>query len=55
MLANPPFNVSDWGGKQLKDDHVLTTGRHVDAEAQEADGEPFEKKMKQPVAQLRKQ
>lgn len=21
ILANPPFNISDWGGEQLKDDH----------------------------------
>ncbi len=33
MLANPPFNVSDWSVEQLKDDHVPTSGRYVDAEA----------------------
>ena len=32
--------------------HVLTPGRHVGAEPQEDDGEPFEEKMKRLVAQL---
>jgi type I restriction enzyme M protein len=35
--------------------HVLTPGRYVGAEAQEEDGEPFEKKMKRLAAQLREQ
>ena len=125
ILANPPFNISDWGGERLSDDrrwqygtppkgnanfawvqhiariantyhawrlpaprasrqaggesqagdyadvpgfcksasldevrkhgHVLTPGRYVGAEAQEDDGEPFEKKMKRLTAQLREQ
>ena len=38
-----------------KHGHVLTPGRYVGAEAQEDDGEPFAKKMKRLVAQLRKQ
>ena len=38
-----------------KQDHVLTPGRYVGAEAQEDDGEPFEDKMKRLVAQLREQ
>ncbi len=35
--------------------HVLTPGRYVGAEAQEADGEPFEEKMKRLGATLREQ
>jgi type I restriction enzyme M protein len=35
--------------------HVLKPGRYVGAEAQADDGEPFEEKMKQLVAQLREQ
>ncbi len=35
--------------------YVLTPGRYVGAEAQEEDGEPFEKKMERLVAQLREQ
>ncbi|NLE11044.1 MAG: N-6 DNA methylase, partial [Actinobacteria bacterium] len=38
-----------------KHGHVLTPGRYVGAEAQEDDDEPFEKKMKRLVAQLREQ
>ncbi len=38
-----------------KHGHVLTPGRYVGAEAQEDDGEPFEKKMTRLVAQLREQ
>ncbi len=38
-----------------KHSHVLTPGRYVGAEAQEADGEPFEKKMQRLAAQLREQ
>jgi type I restriction enzyme M protein len=38
-----------------KHGHVLTPGRYVGAEAQEDDGEPFEEKMQQLVAQLREQ
>jgi len=38
-----------------KHGHVLTPGRYVGAEAQEDDGEPFEKKMQRLVAQLREQ
>jgi type I restriction enzyme M protein len=38
-----------------KHGHVLTPGRYVGAEAQADDGEPFEEKMKQLVAQLREQ
>ena len=34
---------------------MLTPGRYVGAAAQEADGEPFEEKMKRLVAQLREQ
>ncbi len=26
ILANPPFNVSDWGGEQLRDDHRWAYG-----------------------------
>ena len=35
--------------------HVLTPGRYVGVEPQEDDGEPFEKKMKRLVAELREQ
>ena len=35
--------------------HVLTPGRYVGAEAQEADGEPFEEKMRRLTAELRRQ
>jgi type I restriction enzyme M protein len=35
--------------------HVLTPGRYVGAEAQEADGEPFEQKMKRLTAKLDEQ
>ena len=38
-----------------KHGHVLTPGRYVGAEAQEDDGEPFEKKMKRLTATLREQ
>ena len=38
-----------------KHGHVLTPGRYVGAEAQEADSEPFEEKMKRLVATLRAQ
>jgi type I restriction enzyme M protein len=38
-----------------KHGHVLTPGRYVGAEAQEADGEPFEEKMKRLTATLREQ
>jgi type I restriction enzyme M protein len=38
-----------------KHGHVLTPGRYVGAEAQEADGEPFDDKMKRLVSTLRKQ
>ena len=38
-----------------KHGQVLTPGRYVGAEAQEDDGEPFEKKMTRLVAQLREQ
>jgi len=38
-----------------KHGHILTPGRYVGAEPQEDDGEPFEKKMKRLVAQLREQ
>ena len=34
---------------------MRTPGRHVGAEAQEDDGEPFEEKMARLVAQLREQ
>jgi len=39
----------------LKNGHVLTPGRYVGAEAQEDDGESFDEKMQQLVAQLRDQ
>ena len=38
-----------------KHGHVLTPGRYVGAEAQEADGEPFQEKMRRLVATLREQ
>lgn len=38
-----------------KHGHVLAPGRYVGAEAQEDDGEPFDKKMKRLVATLREQ
>ena len=38
-----------------KHGHVLTPGRHVGAEAQEDDGEPFEEKMQRLSATLREQ
>jgi type I restriction enzyme M protein len=38
-----------------KHDHVLTPGRHVGAEAQEDDGEPFEEKIRRLTATLREQ
>ncbi len=38
-----------------KHGHVLTPGRYVGAEAAEADGEPFEEKMKHLTATLREQ
>jgi type I restriction enzyme M protein len=38
-----------------KHGHVLTPGRYVGAEAQEDDGEPFDKKMKRLTATLREQ
>ena len=38
-----------------KHGHVLTPGRYVGAETQEADGEPFEEKMKRLTATLREQ
>jgi len=38
-----------------KHGHVLTPGRYVGAEAQEDDGEPFEKKMRRLVATLNEQ
>ncbi len=38
-----------------KHGHVLTPGRHVGAEPQSDDGEPFEDKMQRLVAQLREQ
>lgn len=38
-----------------KHGYVLTPGRYVGAEAQEDDGEPFEKKLKRLAAQLREQ
>ena len=38
-----------------KHGHVLTPGRYVGAEAQEDDGEPFEKKMKRLTTTLREQ
>jgi type I restriction enzyme M protein len=38
-----------------KHGHVLTPGRYVGAEAQEDDGEPFEKKMQRLVSQLHEQ
>ena len=38
-----------------KHGHVLTPGRYVGAEAQEDDGEPFDKKMQRLVAQLREE
>ena len=38
-----------------KHGHVLTPGRYVGAEAQEDDGEPFEKKMARLTTQLREQ
>jgi type I restriction enzyme M protein len=38
-----------------KHGHVLTPGRYVGAEAQEDDGEPFEKKMQGLTATLREQ
>ncbi len=38
-----------------KHGHVLTPGRYVGAEAQEADGEPFDEKMQRLTATLREQ
>jgi len=38
-----------------KNSYVLTPGRYVGAEAQEADGEPVEEKMQRLVATLREQ
>jgi type I restriction enzyme M protein len=38
-----------------KHGHVLTPGRYVGAEAQEDDGEPFERKMQRLTATLREQ
>jgi type I restriction-modification system DNA methylase subunit len=61
VLANPPFNNSDWRGDLLKMEdirkhgHVLTPGRYVGAEAAEDDGEPFEEKMRRLTATLREQ
>jgi type I restriction enzyme M protein len=26
IIANPPFNISDWGGEQLQDSHIWTYG-----------------------------
>ena len=38
-----------------KHGHVLTPGRYVGAEAQEDDGEPFEKKMRRLTSILREE
>ena len=52
-----PAPGSPQGGRWFRDPrgHVLTSGCYVGAEAQEADGEPFEEKMKRLVSQLPRQ
>ncbi len=52
---NPGFSKSAMLEDIRKHGHVLTPGRYVGAEAQEDDGEPFEKKMQRLAAQLREQ
>ncbi|MDO8700293.1 MAG: N-6 DNA methylase [Deltaproteobacteria bacterium] len=51
----PGFCMSAKVGDIRKHGHVLTPGRYVGAEAQEDDGEPFEKKMQRLTATLREQ
>ena len=51
ILANPPFNVSDWGGERLQDD-ILTPGRYVGIEHEEDDGEAFGDKMQRLTSEL---
>ncbi len=61
ILANPPFNMSDWGGERLREDarwkhgYVLTPGRYVGAAEIEDDGVPFEEKMAELSATLYEQ
>jgi len=68
ILANPPFNLSDWNDGALADvkgfcavvkteeiakqDYILTPGRYVGIEEQEDDGEPFEEKMTRLTGEL---
>jgi type I restriction enzyme M protein len=51
----PGFRKSATVEEIRKHGHVLTPGRYVGAEAQKADGEPFEKKMQRLVETLRQQ
>ena len=51
----PGFCKSATLDEVRKHGHVLTSGRHVGAEAQEDDGEPFEEKMKRLTETLRQQ
>ena len=51
----PGFCKSATLDEVRKHSHVLTPGRYVGAEAQEADGELFEEKMRRLVTTLREQ